>query len=179
MKIRVQHDYRVSQNIYSVLGLDYLYAQILRGNGKFAYGSELPGCVAKYFEANVSVILAICCDSPGSRNASRRFRIASATGVYSKIQDNNRNARNGPTPLKSRRPKKCPKTSRFSGLERKSPSSFLSILGHIRKNFARLKAGGRPSAYISLFSSRKEIPSFGLALKRKAPVRMSCFCDLS
>lgn len=45
---------------------------------------RVPGLAAKKMAANVSVMRAICCDSPGRRKASRKSRMASATDFYSR-----------------------------------------------------------------------------------------------
>lgn len=74
------------------------------------------------------------------------------------------------------------RSSPLSGLERKSPSKRLSIREESLRNIARLRCldtSGERSAYISLFSSKKASPALGFALKRAAPVRMSCFLDFA
>ena len=64
----------------------------------------------------------------------------------------------------------------------KSPRSRLSIRVQPLRNLARLRAfdiSGERSAYIRLFSSKNVTPDFGLALKRVAPVKISCFLDFA
>ena len=64
----------------------------------------------------------------------------------------------------------------------KSPRRRLSIRVQPLRNLARLRAfdtSGERSAYIRLFSSKNATPVFGLALKRAAPVKISCFLDFA
>ena len=72
--------------------------------------------------------------------------------------------------------------SRLSGLDMKSPRRRLSIRVQPLRNVAKLRAfviSGERSAYIRLFSSKNVIPDLGLALKRAAPVKISCFLDFA
>jgi hypothetical protein len=64
----------------------------------------------------------------------------------------------------------------------KSPRRRLSIRVHPLRNVAKLRSfviSGERSAYIRLFSSKNVTPDFGLALKRVAPVKISCFLDFA
>lgn len=64
----------------------------------------------------------------------------------------------------------------------KSPKRRLSIRVQPFRNVAKLRAfviSGERSAYIRLFSSKNATPDFGLALKRAAPVKISCFLDFA
>lgn len=140
----------------------------------------LPGLAAKYIEANVSVIRAICWASPGSLKLSKSSRVASAISFCAMMSENIDRIMFRPTSLKSNRPIKAFKSSRLSGFEMKSPRRRLSSLVQFLRKIARLRSlglSGDRSLYISLFSSRKASPVFGLALKRAAPVKMSFFCD--
>ena len=70
----------------------------------------------------------------------------------------------------------------MSGFDMKSPRRRLSIRVQPLRNLARLRAFdicGERSAYIRLFSSKNATPDFGLALKRAAPVKISCFLDFA
>lgn len=72
--------------------------------------------------------------------------------------------------------------SRLSGFDMKSPRRRLSIRVQPLRNLARLRAfdiSGERSAYIRLFSSKNATPDFGLALKRDAPAKISCFLDFA
>ncbi len=118
----------------------------------------------------------ICCPSPGRRKLSRSSRIASLTGFWNgQAHELKRKAyMRWLTSLKLNRRIKARSTSMFSCRAKKSPRRRLSIREQLLRNRAKLFGRSTEferSEYMSLFSSKNDSPTLGLALNLEAPVR--------
>ena len=117
MLISVEHNNRVRQNECSCFCFNFFVLVYLVNTIE----DDLPLLAKKNELANVSMILSICCDSPGRRKLSNKSRSASSILRPGKENCSINAFRMG----------------KLEGLDRNSPNFFLSMPGVTLRNFAR------------------------------------------